>query len=532
MKLQKILSNIALPVLAVIALFAAVLNYVCRIMYIFIDNEIGVAGFSVVMLALFSVNAAYLTVLAALKIFGIDVFNVRGPKDGVGALEAERSNNNPPPRSLRAKIFGYVLILNSLIAVFSIALDIIYFTEAPENAVGYSFYLGEFLPYLIGFVLLLFVLFILPRFSKKARQITAVLLCAAIVVPYAVSLFNLYPLKLTTGALVLDSGEGYNVVFAANDMSYGFIEYTYEGEYHIVYDNSFGKITASKIHSVKVPYEHLKNNSYKIGIKRMTDELSYGGKPGASVVSKNYNFKGGDKENLNIYVFSDWHYLTQSAQKASSYFEAPADLVILNGDYVDALYSDTDLIKYMISPAADITQGEIPALYVRGNHETRGPYAGKMTEVLGLDSLYYEAGLGEYRFIVLDTAEDKPDSHAEYGGLAAFEHYREKEELWLKSLQPDATKYAIAIAHDSSFAGLEYWAEELDRIGAGVLISGHTHQARIIEDKYAFPIIIVGGRNGKKVTATHLYFSSGTVSVKSFDADGNIVVNAVISLGE
>jgi hypothetical protein len=57
---------------------------------------------------------------------------------------------------------------------------------------------------------------------------------------------------------------------------------------------------------------------------------------------------------------------------------------------------EQQVVNNIIRFSGDVSGGTKPVLYVRGNHETRGEYAGKLLEALGLDEFYYTAEMGGY----------------------------------------------------------------------------------------------------------------------------------------
>ena len=105
-----------------------------------------------------------------------------------------------------------------------------------------------------------------------------------------------------------------------------------------------------------------------------------------------------------------------------------------------------------------------------------------------MEEFYYELHMGEYRFIVLDSGEDKNDWHPEYGGLADYAAYREEMADWLDGLENDGSK-TVVLSHSPS-VGLNHglYVDEpedelrdrifsrLKELGASVLLSGHVHE--------------------------------------------------------
>lgn len=78
----------------------------------------------------------------------------------------------------------------------------------------------------------------------------------------------------------------------------------------------------------------------------------------------------------------------------------------------------------------------VPFVAVRGNHETRGPYARLYGQYVYRPQgrFYATYSLGDTFIIVLDTGEDKPDSHFDYSRITAFDAYRREQAAWLRQV--------------------------------------------------------------------------------------------------
>jgi hypothetical protein len=117
---------------------------------------------------------------------------------------------------------------------------------------------------------------------------------------------------------------------------------------------------------------------------------------------------------------------------AISHLGSRPALIVLNGDMAWTMASKADFVQRFIKPAAEISGGTYPIAFARGNMECRGPFASQVyyyvPTVTG--EFYYDFNFGKYRFIELDTAEDKVDSHEAYFGLTLFEDIRAKEREW------------------------------------------------------------------------------------------------------
>lgn len=176
-------------------------------------------------------------------------------------------------------------------------------------------------------------------------------------------------------------------------------------------------------------------------------------------------------------------------------------------------------------------------LYVRGNHETRGAYAKDLPVALGIEQFYYTTDIGPYSFIVLDSGEDKDDSHIEYGGMTDYNTYRADMIDWLKGTEVKNDK-VIALSHSWEISEVEEelslsgWAE-LDRLGTRAFLSGHEHQCRFIGDREGkekelnekYPDIIGyvdGGKVGEAYVANLLTLNENGFKIYAIDNNGNV----------
>ena len=147
---------------------------------------------------------------------------------------------------------------------------------------------------------------------------------------------------------------------------------------------------------------------------------------------------------------------------------------------------------------------EIPFVYVRGNHETRGKFARMLPNYLTTPrgKYYYSFDHGPVHFLVMDGGEDKDDTHWAYSGLADFDRYRDEQKAWLeKEIQTDAYKKAafrIVLVHmphrqSEDRHGVtdlhNKWRPLFNQGKIDLMISGHTHRYAVVEPKRNFMII-------------------------------------------
>jgi len=222
-----------------------------------------------------------------------------------------------------------------------------------------------------------------------------------------------------------------------------------------------------------------------------------------------------NEETFKMVVFNDHHERPQTIPELLYRFayqsnQKDFDLVVFNGDVFDNSESEEQLIGQFLKPCVDIFAKEIPFLFVQGNHEVRGAFSRELPAYFSFvnEKFYHAFDRGPLRIIVLDGGEDKTDDNWEYGGLAAFDRYREEQRAWLaKEIQTDAFKKApfrlvlihISPWHSGDWHGpthcREMFGDLLNRGNVDLMLSGHTHRygTHEADSDHNFPIMIGGG---------------------------------------
>ena len=516
-KLKPSQSVPAHTVFTLLSLIATVFFSCYDLWWVFIDATVKINHFSEMLLIFTVINTVIMGILSAVRIHGFK-------KGGTPLYKGK----------LHKILFTVASILSFILFAFSVGYGIGLFLD--ENSGVLLLQLADARSKVLPLVSILSLAIFYPALGCKTKRV----ITAIVIIVCSLWIINdfipLTPYKITSEPTVIDTSKDYSIVFSTNDYGTGYIEYTYDGKDYKVYDHTAGRIDSdSRIHNISVPYEHLRNNTYTIGSTRVIDDFSYGSRLGKNIISKEYTLTYNDSENQTYLVVSDWHTMLDEAYSAIGCL-GEYDAVILMGDSAPGVDYEKDVIKNTIQFAGVVSGGTKPVIYVRGNHETRGSFANDLPQVLGLDELYYTLDMGPYSFIVLDSGEDKEDSHPEYGGLTTYGTYRADMIEWLKTAEATNDK-VIALSHSWEISDVEEdlsatgW-NEIDRIGARLMISGHTHQCRLIgteegkEQEFfsAHPDIVGymdGGKTGKIYTASML-----TVSPEGF------ILEAANSLGE
>ncbi|MBO7310278.1 MAG: metallophosphoesterase [Clostridia bacterium] len=162
------------------------------------------------------------------------------------------------------------------------------------------------------------------------------------------------------------------------------------------------------------------------------------------------------QEGARFYHISDAHNQV-SAPVASAKAFGEIDFLILNGDLPDHS-GDTKNFTTIHRIAAEITDGEKPVVFSRGNHDMRGIYAENICEHTPVENgrSYYTFRLGSIWGMVLDCGEDKYDYHIEYAHTICCEDFSKRELEFIKKVienarkeyEADGVKHKIIIAHD------------------------------------------------------------------------------------
>ena len=140
-------------------------------------------------------------------------------------------------------------------------------------------------------------------------------------------------------------------------------------------------------------------------------------------------------DGLQMYNISGNHERLSGAAAAGNYFGDKLDLLLLNGDIINDVSSMWQ-ISLIYRLANDITGGERPVIFTRGNHECIGKYADELPQYVGSGDggLYYTVKFGNAFSLVLDTALDKMADNHLFKPASIFEIRREEQAERLNGL--------------------------------------------------------------------------------------------------
>lgn len=365
------------------------------------------------------------------------------------------------------------------------------------------------------------------------NMIVDVIVSAVLVINSALFLpLNTILFRIDTEASVFESGDDmYTVIWSTSLPGTGYVTYTYEGKEYTVKDVENAAIrTTDTIHSVRVPKKHLDNNTYSYHSQQVGTKRAYVAVKGITVSSDPVKFRGySGQSEINALIISDIHENPFPVDKAIKNFSKPADLVVMNGDavsYMTSAYKFKQVLRY----AHRFSDGTVPIVYTRGNHENRGEYGAEVVNIFKTTTggLYYTCRYGPIQILALDSGEDKPDSDWTYSGLVDSTSYIAQETEWMKSVTLDENaQYRVCFAHMPSIAN-RYgfnWIEPLTDMDIDIFVGAHKHRINFEynKDKAPFYQMIDGGKiDDNSYMATMLTFSNGQIKAVCYDDENNL----------
>ena len=384
--------------------------------------------------------------------------------------------------------------------------------------------------------------FILPHFWKSVAVSVCILAFAwvllfppklklwlkgAILVPVVLAAvvmgYQLRPCSLSYEPVVYAVEDEYQIVFSTSDNAIGWVEIGGK-DYFDLYAGSMK--SADRVHKITVAQNVLDEaGGYTVHYRQMIYRGPFGGRLGAEK-TKTYRFRPVDSsDGLNYFALSDVHEAVDAAVTAAT-SRADTDFIVLLGDLVSMVETEKD-VQLANELAFGITKGEIPVIYVRGNHEIKGEYAEELYKYVGSknQSYAYTVTLGDDDVfaVVLDMGEDHEDDWWEYYGTARFDLYRQEQTQMLEEVLTagDYENYRyrmmlchIPVVYVDKHGYFEVfrneWTALLNEMDLDIGLSGHKH--------VLWPLI-----PGQVEPNTTLYYSKGYSGVEGKKEGGYLI---------
>ena len=379
------------------------------------------------------------------------------------------------------------VVLSTLLSVFTVISAVVVIM----GAIDYLYFILPkfFVSMLIGICIAAFaVLLFFPIVKKSKYYVT--LKCALIILVILVAVFKGYGVTVgsyfTYEPVVYAVEDTYQIVFSTNHKATAWVEIGGE-EYYNLYAGSMK--SNDTVHKITVPQEKLDEaKAYSIHAEKMIYRGPFGGFKGKEI-SKEYTFRPVNTDDrLVYYTMTDVHHAREGAVAAALAVENLDFLVVL-GDSVGMAEYEKDA-QFSNILAHEVTGGQIPVVYVRGNHEIKGAYAESLYKYVGSknESFFYWFTLSDVFGITLDLGEDHDDGWWEYYGTDRFALYHDEQTKFLQELvqtKPyEGYNYTLVACHipiqfvnsrkDHEEVKAE-WTELLNQIQPDLAVYGHQH---------------------------------------------------------
>ena len=379
------------------------------------------------------------------------------------------------------------ITLTAVLGVFTIASAVVVIM----GAVDYLYFILPkfFLSLLVALCIASFAaLLFFPPVKNRKRCIA--LKCALVALILLGSVFHGYGVTLgsrfTYEPVVYAVEDTYQIVFSTNHSAAAWVEI--DGEKY--FDLFAGSMKSEDtVHKITVPQEKLDAaKGYSIHAEKMIYRGPFGGFKGKEI-SKSYRFRPvNSADGLIFYTITDAHHARTGAVAAARSVENLDFLVVL-GDSVGMVEYEKD-VQFSNLLAHDVTGGEIPVVYARGNHEIKGAYAEQLYKYVGSknESFYYWFTLSDVFGITLDLGEDHDDGWWEYYGTDQFTLYHNEQTKFLEELvaaKPyESYQYTLVACHipiqfvNSRKDHVEVkavWTDLLNQIDPDLAVYGHQH---------------------------------------------------------
>lgn len=303
---------------------------------------------------------------------------------------------------------------------------------------------------------------------------------------------------LTTKPCVFVVGENYQIMVPVKEEC---LMWAKVGDDYF-YDESNGILRSDVlVHRVIIPKEKLDSQKkYTLVLRKIIERKPYFTET-EQEKEYTFEFKPVKSGEIRAYHIADTHNMVVPAVMAAKTY-GDIDFLILNGDIPDHSGTPENIIT-VYEIAGEITKGNIPVVFARGNHDMRGIYADRFCDLVASDNgkFYYTFTLGDIWGIVLDCGEDKDDSHEAYGHTICCTDFRKKQTKFIEKIienegsefGAEEIKKRIVICHypftqireephNIEKETYSKWAELLrNHIKPDLMVCGHVHKTDIYE---------------------------------------------------
>lgn len=379
------------------------------------------------------------------------------------------------------------VVLVALLGIFTVASVVV----VVMGAIDYLYFILPkfFLSLSISLCITAFAALLFFPPVKNCKCCVA-LKCALIAMVALLAIFEGYGVtigsRFTYEPVVYAVEDTYQIVFSTNHSATAWVEIDGEAYYDLYAGSMKSKDT---VHKITVPQEKLDAaKAYSIHAEKMIYRGPFSGFKG-NEISKEYTFRPvNTADGLVYYTMTDVHHAREGAVAAALSVENLDFLVIL-GDSVGMVEYEED-VQFNNRLAFEVTGGQIPVVYARGNHEIKGSYAELLYKYVGSknENFYYWFTLSDVFGITLDLGEDHDEGWWEFYGTDRYALYHDEQSRFLRELvetKPyEDYNYTMVACHipiqfvnsRKDHVGVKTeWTALLNQIQPDLVVYGHQH---------------------------------------------------------
>jgi len=246
-----------------------------------------------------------------------------------------------------------------------------------------------------------------------------------------------------------------------------------------------------------------------------------------------------DSPSVSFSVITDTHEDTGRIRQLNEAIDwESTEFLVHAGDAFHWIDTEEHLFRTWLRPTVAALAHTKPLIFLRGNHELRGPFARHLIDYLPTPEgrFYYARDAGPLHLIVLDTGEDKPDDTNVYAELNRTSPYRADELAWFRehirtTPRVSQAPFRVILMHQPEWGwlvdGPGAWVETANEAGVDLVIAGHRHRFSYTppgpEVEHAYHLLVLDQDQVAKVDAT-----TDELRVVVTGLDGNVVHTLVI----
>jgi len=278
--------------------------------------------------------------------------------------------------------------------------------------------------------------------------------------------------------------------------------------------------------------------SYQAMSTRVVKLKAYWPDKGLTIESPRATFTTFDaaKRAVSFSAITDTHEDTTRIGKLMKMVDwTTTDALVHLGDAFDWVDTEDQVFRKWLTPVVAAGPGK-PLIYVRGNHELRGPFARNVFDYVPTpEGRFYDArDLGPIYLLVLDTGEDKPDDTNVYADLNKTIPYRAEELTWLRDHVKTTPRLASApfrviVMHQPQWGWLEGgngpWIATANEAKVDLVLAGHTHRFSYDPPNatHSYHVLVLGQDQVARVDGT-----AAELRVTVTGTDGTVIKTLVI----